>query len=276
MQSLFDAVENCLLTCEIEDKLCLTQHIAEAWRNGQLSLQTRKKPKPIGQPGRPAKPVLVMPGNVPKRRLGTKTGFIALIHAVTHIEFNAINLAWDAVYRFRDMPQQYYSDWVQVAIEEAHHFQLLRQRLRDFDCDYGDLPAYNGLWNMAVHTAFDPMVRMALVPRVLEARGLDVTPSIIKRLQQAGDEKTAAILEIILRDEIGHVKIGSYWYKYCCNQRGLDSEKTFHELIKQHFSGQICGPFSYEARREAGFTTTELAALDSLPPARPHAGNTVL
>ena len=276
MKSLFDAVENCLLTCEIEEKLSLTQHIAEAWRNGQLSLLTGKKPKPIGEPGRPAKPVLVMPGNVPKRRLGTKAGFIALIHAVTHIEFNAINLAWDAVYRFRDMPQQFYSDWVQVAIEEAYHFQLLRQRLRDFDCDYGDLPAHNGLWDMAVHTAFDPMVRMALVPRVLEARGLDVTPGIIKRLQQAGDQKTVTILEIILRDEIGHVRIGSHWYKYCYDQRGLDSEQKFHQLIKQHFSGQICGPFYYEARRKAGFTTMELATLECLQTATQHPENTAL
>lgn len=276
MESLFDAAENCLLANNIEEKLYLTRQTARAWQNTQLSLSRIGESQSIAEPGRPAKPDLVAPGNVPKRRLGTKAGFIALIHAVTHIEFNAINLAWDAVYRFRDMPQQFYSDWVQVAVEEAYHFELLRQRLNELGNDYGDLPAHNGLWDMAVQTAFDPMVRMALVPRVLEARGLDVTPGIIKRLQQAGDQKTVTILEIILRDEIGHVRIGSHWYKYCCDQRGLDSEQTFHQLIKQHFSGQICGPFYYEARRKAGFTTMELATLECLQTATQHPENTAL
>lgn len=276
MESLFDAAENCLLANNIEEKLYLTRQTARAWQNTQLSLSRIGESQSIAEPGRPAKPDLVAPGNVPKRRLGTKAGFIALIHAVTHIEFNAINLAWDAVYRFRDMPQQFYSDWVQVAVEEAYHFELLRQRLNELGHDYGDLPAHSGLWDMAVQTAFDPMVRMALVPRVLEARGLDVTPGIIKRLQQAGDQKTVTILEIILRDEIGHVRIGSHWYKYCCDQRGLDSEQTFHQLIKQHFSGQICGPFYYEARRKAGFTTMELATLECLQTATQHPENTAL
>ncbi|TXI17636.1 MAG: ferritin-like domain-containing protein [Nitrosomonas sp.] len=264
MESLFDAAENCLLANNIEEKLYLTRQTARAWQNTQLSLSRIGESQSIAEPGRPAKPDLVAPGNVPKRRLGTKAGFIALIHAVTHIEFNAINLAWDAVYRFRDMPQQFYSDWVQVAVEEAYHFELLRQRLNELGHDYGDLPAHSGLWDMAVQTAFDPMVRMALVPRVLEARGLDVTPGMIGRLRQAGDKTTAAILETILRDEIGHVKIGSYWFKYCCAQRGLDSEHTFRELINRFFTGQISGPFHYEARQKAGFTAAELTALESL------------
>lgn len=274
MESLFDAAENCLLACNIEEKLCLTRQTAHDWCSGQLSLSHIGEPQSTVEPGRPVKPDLVAPGNVPKRRLGTKAGFIALIHAVTHIEFNAINLAWDAIYRFRDMPQQFYSDWVQVAVEEAYHFELLRQRLNELGNDYGNLPAHNGLWEMAVQTAFDPMVRMALVPRVLEARGLDVTPGMIGRLHQAGDEKTAAILEIILQDEIGHVKIGSYWFKYCCAQRGLDSEHTFRELINRFFTGQFGGPFHYEARQEAGFTAAELAALESLGKEARHASKT--
>ncbi len=264
MESLFDAADRWLSVCEIEEKLRLTEQTAQAWRDGLLSLQPQSEPEPISEPGRPAKPALIPPSDVPKRRFGSRTGIIALIHAITHIEFNAINLAWDAVYRFRHLPQQFYHDWVQVAAEEAYHFQLLRKRLNELGSDYGDLPAHNGLWDIATRTAFDPLIRMALVPRVLEARGLDVTPGIITRLRQAGDDNTAAILEIILRDEIGHVAIGSRWFKYCCDQRGLDSEQTFRALISHHFIGKISGPFHYEARQKAGFTATELEALERL------------
>ncbi|MGZ0019657.1 ferritin-like domain-containing protein [Nitrosomonas sp. wSCUT-2] len=264
MSTLFDSAKRCLMTGDVEEKLRLTQQTAEAWRMGLLTLQPANSPESISLPGHPAKPELVMPGEVPKRRLGTKAGLIALIHAIAHIEFNAINLAWDAVYRFRDLPELFYSDWVKVAAEEAYHFQLLRRRLNELDHDYGDFPAHNGLWDMAVRTASDPLVRMALVPRVLEARGLDVTPGMIQRLRQAGDGKTTAILEIILRDEIGHVAIGSHWFKYLCEQRGLDAEQTFHHLVSQHFSGQIAGPFHYEARQQAGFSAAEINALESL------------
>ena len=177
---------------------------------------------------------------------------------------NAINLALDAVYRFRDMPQQYYSDWVSVAAEEAYHFTLLRDRLRELNCEYGDLPAHNGLWDMAQKTAFDPMVRMALVPRVLEARGLDVTPEIMKRLSHAGDDKTVEILRIILRDEVGHVAIGSRWFKFHCDKRGLDSERTFLDLILQYFNGPLRGPFNYKERKQAGFSDAEMQQLEHL------------
>lgn len=261
MNSLFDAAAQCLSVCSIEEKLHLTRKTALAWRQGCLLLSGGNEPQSIGEPGRPEKPLLVPPGNVPKRRLGTRAGLIAMIHAIAHIEFNAINLAWDAVYRFRDLPQQYYSDWIRVAVEEAHHFELLRNRLIELAGDYGDLPAHNGLWEMAVRTAGDPMVRMALVPRVLEARGLDVTPGIINRLRQIGDEKTIAVLEVIMRDEIGHVAMGSFWFNYLCAQRNVDSEQTFAQLIAKYFTGQLNGPFHYAARRQAGFTETELIAL---------------
>ncbi|MCB1986491.1 MAG: ferritin-like domain-containing protein [Burkholderiales bacterium] len=264
MESLYEAANRCLQTCEIEEKLRLTQQTATAWRKGLFSLESANNPEPIDEPGRPARPGLVTPGNVPKRRLGTKSGLVALIHAVIHIEFNAINLAWDAVYRFRYLPEKFYSDWIHVAEEEAYHFQLLRKRLNAFGHDYGDLPAHNGLWEMAKKTAFDPMVRMALVPRVLEARGLDVTPGIIKRLHSTGEVETVAILEIILRDEIGHVKIGSHWFKYFCDKRGLSSDETFRELLKQYYTGQLSGPFHYEARQQAGFTAIELKALENM------------
>lgn len=264
MKSLFKVAGSCLMASKIEDKLKLTRETAQAWHGGLLSMEPENKPEPVNEAGRPAKPILVTPGDVPRRRLGTKAGLVALIHAITHIEFNAINLAWDAVYRFRDLPQQFYSDWVRVADEEAYHFQLLRARLNDLGHDYGDLPAHNGLWEMTKKTDYDPMVRMALVPRVLEARGLDVTPGIIKRLRNAGEEKTAAILEIILRDEVGHVKIGSHWFKYFCDQRGLDSVQTFRALINQYFTGQLSGPFHYETRQKAGFSIAELKALECL------------
>ena len=264
MESLHEAANRCLKTSEIEEKLRLTQQTVQAWREGSLSIESTNIPEPIDEPGRPARPKLVMPGNVPKRGLGTKAGLVALIHAVTHIEFNAINLAWDAVYRFRYLPNKFYSDWIHVPEEEAHHFQLLRKRLNALGHDYGDLPAHNGLWEMAKKTAFDPMVRMALVPRVLEARGLDVTPGIIKRLRSADDIKTVAILEIILRDEIGHVKIGSHWFKYFCEKRGLSSDQTFRELLKRYYTGQLSGPFHHEARQKAGFTAIELKALQDM------------
>jgi len=264
MESVFDAAARCLAASEVEDKLRLTQEAAQAWRDGTLSLASNSDPEPIGEPGHPSKPELVTPADVPRRGLGTPEGRAALLHAVTHIEFNAINLAWDAVYRFRDHPAQYYADWVRVADEEAYHFGLLQQRLNDLGYEYGDFPAHNGLWEMAKRTDFDPMVRMALVPRVLEARGLDVTPGIMKRLTNAGDLESVAALEIILRDEIGHVEIGSRWFKHHCDDRGLDMASTFRELIGQYFSGALRGPFHYEARKQAGFTEEELRELERL------------
>jgi len=264
MESLFIAAEQCLAASEVEDKLRLTQQHVYAWTNKQLLLDSTCEPRSIGEPGHPAKPELVAPGAVAKRGLSTEVGRAALLHAVAHIEFNAINLAWDAVYRFRGMPRQYYADWVRVAGEEAYHFQLLRQRLHDMGYDYGDFVAHSGLWDMAQKTAFDPMVRMALVPRVLEARGLDVTPGIMKRLQGVGDKASVAALEIILRDEVGHVEIGSRWFKYFCDQRGLNMEQTFIELIGQYFAGQLRGPFHHNARIKAGFSEAELRALEAL------------
>lgn len=263
-KTLFEAAAECLAASAIEDKLQLTRRYVQAWRDAELSLAAKPAPAPIDSPGRPAKPALVMPAHVPRRGLGTAAGRAAMLHAVTHIEFNAINLAWDAVYRFRDLPRQFYSDWTRVADEEAYHFQLLRQRLQQLGYDYGDFPAHNGLWDMAQKTAFDPMVRMALVPRVLEARGLDVTPGMMQRLRQVGDLESVAALEIILRDEIGHVEIGSRWFKYFCDRRGLDMEQTFRDLISRYFAGQLRGPFNDAARLQAGFSAAELRALEAL------------
>ena len=212
-------------------------------------------------PGRPEKPELVHPRDVKHRKLTTPEGRAGLVHAVSHIEFNAINLALDAVYRFRNMPEQFYRDWLLVAAEESKHFSLLQDRLVTMGMQYGDLPAHNGLWEMSVKTDHDVLTRMALVPRVLEARGLDVTPGMIKRLEQVGDVETVAILGIILSEEIGHVAIGSHWFKYCCDLQSFEPEATFRKLLKEYMGGGLRGPFHEEARMQAGFSAKEMAAL---------------
>ena len=186
-----------------------------------------------------------------------------MIHSICHIEFNAINLAWDAVYRFQDMPDKYYDDWVNVAKEEAYHFELLSKHLESLGYSYGDFDAHNGLWESALTTAYDPMVRMALVPRVLEARGLDVTPGIVKKLEGIGDIKAVEILAIVHHDEIGHVEVGTRWFRYLCEERKLDSEKVFKELINEYMKGILRGPFDHDVRKKAGFTESELLFLES-------------
>ncbi len=187
-----------------------------------------------------------------------------MIHAVAHIEFNAINLACDAVYRFRQLPDAFYADWARVAAEEAHHFSLLRDRLVELGYRYGDFPAHNGLWELARNTASDPLLRMALVPRVMEARGLDVTPGMMARFAAIGDQATPDILAVILRDEVGHVAAGSRWFGYLCEQRGLDRESTYFELLQEHFSGGVRCPLHRSARKQAGFSESELDRLERL------------
>lgn len=215
--------------------------------------------------GRPERPVMIDPSQVPRRRLGNQAGRTALIHAIAHIEFNAINLALDAVCRFRDMPQEYYPDWLSVAADEARHFQMLQHRLHQLDSFYGEHPAHNGLWEMAEKTTDSCLVRMALVPRVLEARGLDVTPAMMQRLQAVGDEETVAILRIILEEEVGHVAIGSRWFNWCCKQQGKDPDSTFLHLLESRYSGTVRGPFNRDARLLAGFSKDEMKALENPP-----------
>lgn len=215
-------------------------------------------------PGRPPKPALVHPRDLPKRGLGTHEGRAAFIHAIAHIEFNAIDLAWDAVYRFRNMPDVYYANWVSVANDEARHFAMLRERLQQLGYDYGDFGAHNGLWEMAEKTAHDGLARMALVPRVLEARGLDVTPGMIVKLRSLGDDATVAILETILREEVAHVAAGSRWFRWFCERAGVEPEARFRELLAEYARGVLHGPFNIEARSAAGFGEDELAALQQL------------
>lgn len=261
MEDLYALAKACLDARTVDRKLVLTGEAVAAWSQGLVSRDQALGAEPIGEAGRPEQPELVPPRRLRRRPKGTQEGRIALIHALAHIEFNAVNLAWDAVYRFRGLPRAYYADWVRIAGEEAYHFRLLRGRLRDLGSDYGSLPAHAGLWTMAVKTAADPMLRMALVPRVLEARGLDVTPGMIDRLRAENDGTTADILEIILADEIGHVAAGTHWFRYLCGARGLDPEATFFELVERHFEGRLRGPFHQAARRKAGFTSNELARL---------------
>lgn len=214
-------------------------------------------------PGRPEKPELLHPSKVPRRGLGSTSGRAALIHAVAHIEFNAINLALDAVCRFAGMPDDFFLDWLTVANEEAYHFTLLADHLAQaYGHQYGDFPAHNGLWEMAEKTRDDVLVRMALVPRILEARGLDVTPGIRDKLAHHGDHAAAAILDIILRDEVGHVAVGNRWYTRLCAERGLAPLETFRNLMREYNAPAIHPPFNHAARLAGGFTAAELDWLE--------------
>jgi len=263
---LFARAWHCLSLADPIAKTAAASETAAAFAAGVLHIDDgmREPPCPIGVPGRPQRPNLVSPRKLPKRRLGAVEGRAALVHAVAHIEFNAINLAWDAVYRFRGMPREYYVDWIGVAMDEARHFALLQARLAELGHAYGDFDAHDGLWDMAVKTADSCLARMALVPRVLEARGLDVTPGMIERLRAAGDPATAAILEVILREEVAHVAAGSRWFAWCCERERLDADITFEDLITRHVRGAVKGPFNTAARLAAGFSAAELARLEAV------------
>lgn len=217
--------------------------------------------EPEDIPGRPERPVLVSPMAVKRRQMNTVEGRAVLLHALSHIEFNAINLALDAIWRFADMPAPYYADWLQVADEEALHFSLLERHLRSQGFAYGDFPAHNSLWEMVHKTRGDVLARMALVPRTMEARGLDATPAVRARLAQAGDHEAAAILDIILRDEIGHVAIGNRWFNWLCRERGLEPVQAYAELAQEYQAPRLRGPFNVPARRAAGFSEQELEQL---------------
>ena len=262
MKSLFAAARACVDAASPDDKTARTFEAASAFARGELSSDGELDgPEAIRMPGRPATPKLVHPRNLPKRGLGSLQGRAAFIHAVAHIEFNAIDLAWDAVYRFRGMPAEYYADWVSVANDEARHFTMLRGRLQELGFDYGDFDAHNGLWEMAEKTAGSGLARMALVPRVLEARGLDVTPGMIVKLRSLGDGATADILEVILREEVGHVAAGSRWYRWHCERAGAEPRARFRELLQEYATGVLHKPFNTEARLQAGFDIEELESL---------------
>lgn len=262
--SLFETVNECLLTRGADAKVRCTLQTQAAWDDGLLSTVDSGPVEPIKLAGQPDRPELVHPRKLKKRSLMSAKGRATMIHAFTHIEFNAINLALDAVYRFRNMPEAYYGNWLHVAADEAFHFQLLRDRLRVYGCDYGDFPAHNGLWDMAMRTAHDPLVRMAIVPRVLESRGLDVTPAMVDGFRQQGDQGTSEVLAIILRDEIGHVRTGTHWFHFMCDQRGLQPEVVYFQLLDKYLKGEVRCPLNREARKAAGFSDREIDRLELL------------
>ena len=215
-------------------------------------------------PGRPGRPRLVAPKSVPPRSPFTTEGRAGLLHAIAHIEFNAINLALDAAWRFAGLPEAYYRDWLRVASEEALHFKLLREHLQSLGADYGDFDAHDGLWLMVERTSGDVLARMALVPRTLEARGLDATPPLQAKLQRAGDLRAVEILDVILRDEIGHVAIGNHWYRWLCEREGFDPVALYPELAARYGAPRPRPPFNRSARKAAGFSDVELALLTAV------------
>ncbi len=269
LHDLHAAAGRCLAATDPAEKVRLSFATFAALESGDLRPDSASPPpRPIGLPGRPDRPRLVSPRALSQRGLGSPEGRAALIHAIAHIEFNAIDLAWDAVYRFRGKPDAYYRDWAACANDEARHFTMLSGRLAELGHAYGDFDAHNGLWEMAEKTAHSDTARMALVPRVLEARGLDVTPGMMERLRRQQDDRTVAILDVILREEVAHVAAGTRWFHWCCARDGIDPEATFARLLDDYMNGSLRGPFNLDARRAAGFSESELtwlATLDNRP-----------
>ncbi|MFM2422765.1 MAG: hypothetical protein RL291_1295 [Pseudomonadota bacterium] len=255
--SLQDAARQIVATADLDEKVHLSRAAARAWFSGALSLGHMSTAQEMpDRPGRPEKPLLLPPSQMPKRSTGGERGRFALLHSLAHIELNAVDMTWDLVGRFvrADVPRVFFDNWVQVGLEEAKHFDLLARRLVELGGAYGDLPAHDGLWQAAQATAGDLLARVAVVPLVLEARGLDVTPAMVERLAAAGDQASSDIIAIIYRDEKRHVAFGARWFRYLCARAGLPPEPAFHDLVRRHFKGSIKPPFNDKARAEAGLT----------------------
>ena len=247
---------NALMEPDPQQKCHLVAAIAQQTFNAPT--EPAKQTQEFTTPGRPNKPLLVAPRKVKKRGLAKQSGRNYFMHALPHIEFNAINLALDAAFRFDQQPQQFYLDWLFIAADEARHFLLVCDYLTEHGVAYGDYPAHDGLWDMCLRTADDIVARMALVPRVLEARGLDVSPTLIDKLAQHGDQAAVDILQVIYTDEIEHVRLGSKWFAHQCTIRQLDPQITFFDCIEKHMHGELRGPFNLAAREMAGFSQQEL------------------
>jgi len=263
MSLLFDEIYRIIQLKDIDQKCVATKNLHSTFN--QLSFNDNDTPKLISKPGYPNTLDFVAPRKLKKRGIKTQEGRNILMHSIAHIEYNAINLALDAAYRYRGQPKEFYANWIDVAADEARHFRLVNDYLERNQCTYGHYPVHDGLWTMAFKTADNIIARMALVPRVLEARGLDVSPGMITKLSNVGDDDAASILKIIYDDEIEHVRIGSIWFDRECRQRKLDSRETFFAMIDQYFIGQIKGPFNIAARLKAGFDEFELARLSNKP-----------
>ncbi len=258
MDNLFSLAYQCLTEFRLDEKLSLSTLAAKTILSGDILVSPIDEDIKLLKPGRPAKPFLVEQRDLPRRNMQLAEGRAAMIHSIAHIEFNAINLAWDLIFRFQDMPKQFYLDWTTVAAEETKHFRLLQSQLHNLGYEYGCFPAHNGLWDIAEQTAHDLLLRLAVVPRILEARGLDVTPGLISRFRQIKDESTSLILELILEEEIGHVKTGTKWYRYQCKKLNLDPEEKFRQITKQFLPSNNIKKINHEARLMAGFSQAEL------------------
>ncbi|MBN36664.1 MAG: rhamnosyltransferase [Rhodospirillaceae bacterium] len=259
--TLDDLARSVLHESDPISKARASQDAAAVWRCGIVSVEHG----PVeDRPARPDHPELEAPQAMPRRRaLTTPAGRVALLHALAHIEFNAIDLAWDITARFPGQPDAFYTDWIAVGDDEARHFLLLHDRLTALGSHYGALPAHDGLWQAAQDTSDDLLARLAIVPLVLEARGLDVTPAMIERLRQVGDEDSVAVLEVIYRDEVDHVASGSRWFNHVCHTRGLEPEDTWRQLVRDRFKGKLKPPFNDQARSKAGLMPSFYAEWDT-------------
>ncbi len=255
--SLREAARAIVATPVTAEKVRFAQLTAKAWFAGRLSLGPLSSPSEMpDRPGRPARPLLLPPREMPRRTTGGLKGRIALLHALAHIELNAVDMTWDLIGRFvsAPVPRVFFDDWVQVGLEEAKHFDLLERRLVALGAAYGDHPAHDGLWQAAQATQDSLLARVAVVPLVLEARGLDVTPAMQTNLEAAGDHPSAEILAIIYRDEKRHVAFGAKWFRFLCARENLAPEPTFHILVRTYFRGPVKPPFNDKARSEAGLS----------------------
>ena len=242
---------------DTDEKVRLAYAVARAWFKRDLSLGSPSRDGLMPErPGRPEKPQLLAPRDMPKRKMGGKSGRLALIHSLAHIELKAVDLTWDLIGRFAHvrLPRSYYDDWVRVGLEEAKHFSMLQDRLSLLDAAYGDMPAHDGLWEAAQDTGHDLAARLAIIPLVLEARGLDITPPMIEKARAIDDEETARCLDVIYRDEKNHVAFGAKWFRFLCDRQRIRPESAFHSYVRKHFRGALKPPFNDRARSEAGLT----------------------
>lgn len=254
---LVAAAREIVATPDLARKVALAKATAKAWFGGRLALGALSTAPPMpARPGRPDRPALLLPRHMPRRSTSGAAGRFALMHSLAHIELNAVDMTWDLVGRFarQPMPRTFFDNWVQVGLEEAKHFELVARRLVELGGGYGDLPAHDGLWQAAEATGHDLLARLAVVPLVLEARGLDVTPGMIRSLEAAGDPASAKIIAIIYRDEKRHVAFGMKWFRHLCLEKNLPFEPTFHRLVRDNFRGPVKPPFNDRARAEAGLT----------------------
>ena len=265
IESLRGGATMAILSADLDEKTDLAQATARRWHERRLSLRSPLDPDLPERPGRPAKPVLVPPKATEKRSLHTLAGRVAMLHALAHIELNAVDLALDIVARFASepVPHSFFDGWMRVAFEEAKHFRMVRDRLRALGADYGDMPAHDGLWQAAHSTRNDLTARLAVVPLILEARGLDVTPSLQDKMRETGDIESADVLKVIYEDEKGHVAVGAKWFRFLCAREKKDPAATFKALVRANFRGALKAPFNDVARAEAGLTPSFYRSLTS-------------